>query len=180
MNRSCVFALSRWLPGIAAICFYLMVGAGAGIGVANADAANYDIDGYLFATGEASDFAETSALKVRRTSMVATFAARDEASPLHLATYSCAFVSHTTTDTETRHQSRVGLTGACLVTDRTGDSHVAEWHRTPGEEAGTWSIVRGSGKYEAASGAGSYTITFLSGPPDIQLRFALSGQLILE
>ncbi len=178
MNRLRGFELSRWLPGVAAICFYPAVGAG--IGVATADAANYDIDGHLYATGEAADFAETPELKVRRSSMVATFAARDEASPLHLATYRCAFVSHTTTDTETRHESRVGLTGACLVTDRSGDSYVTEWHRTPGEDAGTWTVVRGTGIYAAASGSGSYTITFLSGPPNIQLRFALSGQLNLE
>ena len=174
MSRSRQSSPARCLPCIACLC--LAVGAGA----ARAEPARHDIDGFLYATGEAADHAESAGLKLRRSKMAATFVAREETSPLHLATFRCAFVSHTTTDTATRHQARVGLTGACLVTDRAGDSHVAEWHRTPGEDAGRWIIARGTGKYATAQGAGSYTITFLSRPPDAQLRFALTGELVLE
>ena len=152
----------------------LVLAAGA------AEAESLDVDGHLYAGGEASNYAESQALTLRRAGMVATFAARDDASPLHLATFRCAFVSHTSADTSARHQSRVGLTGACLVTDRDGDSHVAEWHRTPGLETGEWTIVRGSGKYEDATGSGHYTFVFLSGPPSAQMRFHLSGGLKLE
>ena len=158
----------------------LCVATGIGGGAAFADSTHIDIDGYLYAVGDVADYAATDAIKLRQSTMVATFAARDESSPLHLANFRCAFVSHTTTDTQTKHQARVGLTGACLVTDRTGDSYVAEWHRVPGEDAGQWVIVRGTGKYETAGGAGTYTIKFLSGPPSPQLRFTLLGQISLR
>lgn len=151
----------------------------AAAGAAAAETTNLHIDGFLYATGEAADYVATDELKLRRSTMTATFAAADPAAPLHLATFRCAFVSHTTTDATTRHQARVGLTGACLVTDRDGDSHVAEWHRVPGEDAGRWTVVRGTGKYAGAGGAGGYTIMFLAGPPHPQLRFALSGQIDL-
>lgn len=177
MTRLRQAGLTLGPPCIIAVCLCFAVGTG--VGSAHAESMRYDIEGYLYATGDAADYAGTDALKLRRSEMVATFVASDETSPLHLATYSCAFVSHTTTDSATRHQARVGLTGACLVTDRDGDSHVAEWHRTPGEDAGQWTIARGTGKYEAADGVGTYTITFLSGPPNAQLRFALSGKLVL-
>jgi len=157
----------------------LCAAVGIGAGTAFADSTHIKIDGYLYAVGEATDYAATDVLKLRRSTMVATFAARDASSPLHLANFRCAFVSHTTTDTQTKHQVRVGLTGACLVTDRAGDSYVAEWHRVPAEEAGQWEIVRGTGKYENAGGAGTYTIKFLSGPPSLQLRFTLLGQIDL-
>ncbi len=174
--------LARRSGVVRLICFAtsLCAAVGIGAGTAFADSTHIKIDGYLYAVGEAADYAATDVLKLRRSTMVATFAARDENSPHHLANFRCAFVSHTTTDTRTKHQVRVGLTGACLVTDRTGDSYVAEWHRVPAEDAGQWVIVRGTGKYENADGAGTYTIKFLSGPPSPQLRFTLLGEISLK
>jgi hypothetical protein len=158
----------------------LWAAVGIGAGAAYAEPTRINVDGYLYAVGEAADYADTDIIKLRRSTMVATFAARDVSSPHHLANYRCAFVSHTTTDTQTRHQVRVGLTGACLVTDRAGDSYVAEWHRVPGQDVGEWVIVRGSGKYENAAGTGTYTIMFLAGPPsNPQLRFTLVGRIDL-
>jgi hypothetical protein len=175
MSLVCRSGMARFLCLAACLC----ADFGFGVGAAFADPTRIVVDGYLYAVGDVADYAQTEGLKLRRSTMVATFASRDESSPLHLANVRCAFVSHTTTDTKTKHQVRVGLTGACLVTDRAGDSYVSEWHRIPGEEAGQWTVVRGTGKYETADGSGTYTIKFLSGPPSPQLRFTLLGQINL-
>ena len=139
-----------------------------------------DVKGHLYAVGEVETLAETEALLLRRSTMVAAFAADDQDSALHLATFNCAFTSHTANDPATRHQGRVGALGACLVSDRDGDLRVAEWQRSPGEEVGGWTVVRGSGKYAGAGGEGTYGIEFLSRPPKPQLRFRLDGKIILE
>ncbi|MDP6350791.1 MAG: hypothetical protein QF926_13995 [Alphaproteobacteria bacterium] len=136
------------------------------------------VDATLYATGEAADFHKGAGLTLRRSSMVAAHADNDTASPLHLATYACSFVSHTITDATAPHLARVGVTGACLITDRVGDNLVTEWGRTPGESAGQWTVVRGSGKYAEATGGGTYTLEFLAPQPKPQLRFLLDGEIV--
>ena len=154
----------------------LAVLAAAG-GDARAEPTAHAVAGYLYAVGDAETVHEVGELALRRSSMVAAFAADDPSSALHLATFTCSFVSHTTTDASVRHQDRVGAAGACLVTDRDGDTHVAEWQRPPGAELGTWTVVRGTGKWREATGTGTYDILFLSPPPKPQLRFTLTGEI---
>ena len=77
------------------------------------------------------------------------------------------------------HLARVGVAGACLITDREGDNLITEWGRAPGEPAGQWTVVRGSGKYAEATGSGTYTIEFLAPQPKPQLRFLLNGEITI-
>ena len=158
------------------LAFGVVVLAAAG-GDALAEPAVHAVDGNLYAVGEAETVHEAGELALGRSSMVATFAADDPASAMHLATFACSFVSHTTTEASVRHQDRVGATGVCLVTDRDGDTSVAEWRRPPGAELGSWTVVRGTGKWQGASGTGTYDILFLTPPPEPQLRFTLVGEI---
>ncbi len=177
LRKSAITELSL-LPGRAAATLLTAISLVLMPRIATAAETEHPVKGQIYAIGTSELAIETEAFTSNRAGFSGTFAADDPSSIVHLTTYDCSVLTHASMDESRSRTARVGAIGVCLVSDRDGDVFVAEWRRPVGDATGTWTIVRGSGKFEGAAGEGSYGIEFLTGLPNAKMRFALDGSII--
>lgn len=82
--------------------------------------------------------------------------------------------------TEFQGDEVVGGSGFCTYEDADGDRYVSSWipkaSPAPGKSAGEWTAVGGTGKFEGATGSGTYETVRIAGD---QRQRTLTGRLTL-
>ncbi len=100
------------------------------------------------------------------------FIAQDTSTPNHLAVGDC----YASVDAQGELES---VQGYCAFTDRGGDRYFVRFERGTGEEDGRWSVIAGTGKWDGATGGGTYVSETISPPPNGRAVTHLTGEIVM-